>query len=142
MCFKFFDGRHTGGDRECFSTDRFPAFNIERGIANHDNFVAPDFAREQIAATVVGNAGDLVAFMMVIGKCTDGEAMPELVVGEFQFGAFADVAGEKADSWFGIELLQIVQEFFDTGKNCAPAGHKLLCQQTWIDIEKPAKVSF
>src|SRR5438309_12122125 len=57
----------------------------------------PQRFAKQPGASLLRNHGDLIAFLVIVGKAAGPEKLPEPVVAQFDFRAEPDIAGQQAD---------------------------------------------
>lgn len=85
----------TGGDGEGFCADGAAAGDVVRGIADDPDPFGRERDARMFAGAAEGVGAEVVAMLAVVGEGAEREEIPEAVVGEFDAGGTADVAGEE-----------------------------------------------
>src|SRR5438067_9824987 len=86
----------SGRDAERAGADDLAAGDVMRRVADH-----PDIGRGELDTVTLAGAAErvraeLVAMFAVIGEGTEGEMLPEPMLGELNLRATTQVAGEEA----------------------------------------------
>jgi hypothetical protein len=77
VSLEFIETTSTGSDGKHFGIDRSGAFNIQRCIADDEDFVMDKRSVQNSGAAGASDSGDLVAFFMIIRKCASLESIPQ-----------------------------------------------------------------
>lgn len=91
------EGDTSGGDGEAPGPDGLGAGDVMGGVADDQDFVAAERVAVPVLAAAVGDFGQTIAVGIFVPERAEHEALPELVVAQFDFGAEADIASEQAE---------------------------------------------
>lgn len=153
VLFQFGQGCTSRRDREDIGSDGATAFHIKRRVANDDNFFAAQSSPVQTRPACVCRVRNLIAILVIVGKCAKFKLLPQIEVAQFDFRAEPDVAGQQTERWRLWQRLQIPDQFPDAGTRGGFAlgqdvvepenvtlEETLKMRRIWFDVVQPEKL--
>ena len=125
----------SGRDRNCPGADRFAAGDIVRSVPDHIDLGGREIDRVFLPGARLCKAPELVAVVMIVGKCAELEKIPEPEVRQLQFRPALQVTGKKTEHILR-PCLESEQQFVHARQDCAFALGKLARQKFHIEIEE------
>jgi len=140
MRLQFFKLRTAGCHGEATRTNRPSAGNVQRRVADDDNFLAVQFTTESPVATCPGDTGDFIAILMVVTIAAGDEWIPQAVVTQLDLRAEADVAREQAQQRRLGQRREFRKPVAHSGTRAAGEFMEVMVEPEHVAVEEPAEV--
>jgi hypothetical protein len=125
----------SGRDRNCPGADRFAAGDIVRSVPDHIDLRGREIDRVFLPGARSCKAPELIAVVVIVGKCAELEKIPKAEMRQLQFRPALQVTGKKTQHILRPRL-EPEQQFVHAREDCAFALGKLARQKFDIEIEE------
>mgnify|MGYP001547090000 FL=1 len=134
MGTKFVHAPSPGGEGDGLCAKNLAAGNVVRGIADDEDARGGEFDRMMGERATQRVGAEVVAGFAVVGKGAEREVLPQPVVAELDFGAAAEVAGEKRLGDAG-QRGDPGKQFANAGKNAGTGAGEFGGQRSQVRVE-------
>lgn len=107
--------RAAGGHRQNIGPDRATTLDVQRRVANDNDFLPAQLTAKQFRPAPMGRVRDLIPLFVVVGKCARDEFLPQIEVPQLDLCAKPDISREQTERRRIRQRLQIVDQFPDAG---------------------------
>ena len=140
VLLQFGGGIAAGSHRQNFGVDVFAAGDVERRIANNEDFFTPQRASEQLAAALAGHDSNLAAILVVVGEGAGAEVVPELVMAELELRAQTDIASEQTDARRLRQRVEVPDQFGNSLEHRSAQLREHVIEPKNVVVEKLRKI--
>ncbi len=121
---------------EALGSDGLGAFDVSMRVADDQYLITFKTAAELTRGPVAGDAGQLVAVVVVVGKRTAHPVSPKGMSPELDLGSKSDIARQEAQSRWLRQLFQRLEKLRDPRADLTPILLKPMVEQEDVGIEE------
>ena len=107
MCGEFFAGVMSCGHGDGDSSKDFAALDVARGVTDDIDVIGREGFTMESDGAGLGDGAEFVADVVIIGKSSKGEVVPDSVVSQFDFGTSDEIACKECQKAVGAFLQSI-----------------------------------